>query len=530
MKPYFRQSMAWLHTWGCLVSGWLLFFIFLLGTATAFHFEITRWMQPERALDAPVRPASREAILAHALDYLERHAGDAKGWTIRLPQDRHRQKQENRGYLGVTWKAGLHGSVYLNPQTGAVIPPVEKRATEGGRAFLELHSELHYLSEVVGKRLVAACAMLGLLGLVTGIVVHKKIFKDFFTFRPGKGQRSWLDAHNVTSVMALPFFVMIIYSGLVYFDRESLPVPVATLYGTSQEEIKRYYDELLGRENNFLPVQRPTASIAAMIERVERTLGEDEVSDIDITHPAAGVLQVQLRRAYGSELPRYETPETVFRFDAATGEPIAIRELGPGIKFRFWLLTLHDAWFATPALLWLYGVSGLLGCFMIATAMVLWVVKRRERLARDGDAPGFGPNLVARLNIGMLAGLPVGVAAYFWANRLLPVSLLDRAEWEIHCLFAVWGWVILFGALRTDQRAWIEVLSLAALAFGLIPLLNALTTDRHLGVTIPAGDWGLAGFDLSMFALGAMFAAMAWKLWRKWYGVVRPLVAMPENT
>lgn len=44
------------------------------------------------------------------------------------------------------------------------------------------------------------------------------------------------------------------------------------------------------------------------------------------------------------------------------------------------------------------------------------------------------------------------------------------------------------------------------------PLVNAATTDRHLGVTLPASDWALAGFDLSMLGLGLAFGWLAWKL------------------
>ncbi|MBW7900310.1 MAG: PepSY domain-containing protein [Rhodocyclaceae bacterium] len=519
MKHHFRQSMAWLHTWGTLVVGWLLFFIFVFGAATMFHFEVTRWMQPERSLSVPTGQVPRETMVAHALDHLERHAAGATRWQILLPHERHRGRQERRSIPGVGWQGSGYGHSSLDPATGAVIPEPEARATHGGGAFLHLHSELYYLSEAAGIRIVAACAMLGLLGLVTGVIVHKRIFKDFFTFRRGKGRRSWLDAHNVAGVMALPFFVMIIYSGLVYFDRESLPLPVAVVYGTGEDAVKRYYGELTGRNRTLLPVQRPAASIAAMIDKAEQTLGKNEIGEISITHPAGGVLQIELRRPHGSELPRYENPETTFRFDATTGAPIEVEAYGPGIKFRWFMLTLHDGWFATAGLLWLYVISALLGCVMIATGMVLWVVKRRERHAREGSAAGFGLSLVARLNIGVFAGLPVGVAAYFWANRLLPVSLVDRADWELNCLFAVWGWLILYAALRPEKRAWVETLWLATAAFGLIPLLNALTTERHLGVTLPAGDWGLAGVDLTMFGLAAVFGVMAWRLWRRWRSV-----------
>jgi uncharacterized iron-regulated membrane protein len=57
MKNSFRQSMAWLHTWAGLLLGWVLFFMFLTGTAGYFDTEIDRWMQPERP--ASISPCSR---------------------------------------------------------------------------------------------------------------------------------------------------------------------------------------------------------------------------------------------------------------------------------------------------------------------------------------------------------------------------------------------------------------------------------------------------------------------------------------
>ncbi|MBE0380470.1 hypothetical protein PPRY_b0817 [Pseudoalteromonas prydzensis ACAM 620] len=42
MKPRFRQSMSWLHTWSGFVFAWLLFFIFITGTVGYFENEIDR--------------------------------------------------------------------------------------------------------------------------------------------------------------------------------------------------------------------------------------------------------------------------------------------------------------------------------------------------------------------------------------------------------------------------------------------------------------------------------------------------------
>ena len=49
MHKSIRQSMAWLHSWTGLLLGWLLFAIFVMGTASYYRHEINLWMQPKLA-------------------------------------------------------------------------------------------------------------------------------------------------------------------------------------------------------------------------------------------------------------------------------------------------------------------------------------------------------------------------------------------------------------------------------------------------------------------------------------------------
>jgi hypothetical protein len=97
-------------------------------------------------------------------------------------------------------------------------------------------------------------------------------------------------------------------------------------------------------------------------------------------------------------------------------------------------------------------LSGLLGAAMIATGLVLWAVKRRQRAEKARSGIHSGLRLVERLNIGAIVGLPVAIGAYFWANRLLPIELAARAQWEAHVLFIVWTLMRLKSLPRLPQR------------------------------------------------------------------------------
>ena len=530
MKESFRQCMAWLHTWVGLVVGWILFFVFVTGTAGYVDDEITRWMEPERPLPAQIMPEQTSTMLDLALAQLAAHAPESKAWSITLPHQALNPRATQG--LSIGWEEvpqpgqrGRRGGETLDPATGQIQPEIEPRATAGGTGLYRMHYALHYMPYPVAIWLVGICTMLMLLAVITGVVTHKKIFTDFFTFRPGKGQRSWLDAHNIVSVMSLPFFLMITYTGLIFFMSIYMPSGRDVMYGTGDAGRQAYFQDIRNQKRDFLPVSLPQTSLTTMAQSAEQQWGKNSIASVQITHPQDSQPYVELRRTGVTGV--YWTRAETLRFNALDGSAMEQEDTSnlTGDTQRV-LLALHEGVFAEWWLRWLYFISGLLGCAVIGTGLVLWTVKRRtqhqKRTAKNAslstserfDAAGL--RLVEILNAATLAGLPLGLAAYFWANRLLPVTMADRAAWEFHALFLVWGWSLLFATWRPLKRAWLELLWLTAAAYALIPVLNVLTTDRHLGITLPYGDWGLAGFDLTMLGLAVTFAYIAIKMKRKW--------------
>lgn len=540
MKESFRQCMAWLHTWVGLVVGWILFFVFVTGTAGYVDDEITRWMEPERPLPMQVLPEQSSQMLDQALTQLQAHApAESKAWTIILPHQALNPRATQG--LSIGWEEmpqpgqrARRGGEELDPVTGQIQTETEPRATAGGTGLYRMHYALHYIPYPVAIWLVGICTMLMLLAVITGVVTHKKIFTDFFTFRPGKGQRSWLDAHNIVSVMSLPFFLMITYTGLIFFMSIYMPTGREVMYGATEEGRQAYFQDLRQQKRDFLPVSAPQASLSEMMHSAEQAWGKNSIASVQITHPADSQAYVELRRTGVTGV--YWTRAETLRFNALDGSAMEPENNSnvTGDTHRV-LLALHEGVFAEWWLRWLYFISGLLGCAVIGTGLVLWTVKRRtqhqKRMAKAAalsvskrfDAAGL--RLVEILNAGTLAGLPLGLAAYFWANRLLPINMADRAAWEFHALFLVWGWSFLYASWRPLKRAWLELLYLTAAAYALIPVLNLLTTDRHLGVTVIHGDWGLAGFDLTMFGLAALFVYIAIKMKRKWH-----IASLPKKT
>jgi uncharacterized iron-regulated membrane protein len=513
MKEGFRQSMAWLHTWTGLLVGWVLFFVFVTGTFGYVNSEVSRWMRPE--LPMVGAPPAAKTLLPAAEKWLRAQAGDAERWYVFLPGRRGETRLE------AAWQAWPKPGEEYGAYTRATIDPAtgledkgRVRETGGGDDLYAMHYALRYMPYDWGIRIVGVCAMFMLVAILSGIVTHKKIFKDFFTFRPAKGQRSWLDAHNLLSVSALPFHLMITWSGLIFFLYTYMPLPIDTLYpeGPSRDG---FYEQVYGREESGKDVKplALNAPIAQILAQAERAWGAGRIARITVEHPGRADARVDIAAHTLTTLSR-SGPK--MSFDGLTGARLPDEgEKGTAsASFSLALLAAHEGHFAGPVLRFVYVLSGLGGAAMIATGLLLWSTKRKAKLAKAGKLP-FGILLVDILNLGTIIGLPIGVAAYFWANRLIPAMMEGRAAWEIHALFLTWGACFLYAIWRPTASAWLELTGVAIAAFGMIPVINLLTTDRHLAVSLPAGDWTLASIDLGAIGIALLFAHMRRILIRK---------------
>lgn len=499
-----RQSMAWLHTWGSIWVCWLLYIIFVCGTLSVFEGPITRWMEPERRAEPEFVP-DRSAVVRAAQAYLQREAATSSFWSIAMPADDH-------PHVRALWQDGSGRSrvTPLDPMTGEPLKQAEVRNTQGGHHFVRMH--YGFQAGSAGVWLAGFATMAMLVALVSGVIIHKRIFKDFFTFRPNKGQRSWLDAHNAVAVLSLPFQLMIAYTGLVVFYWIYVPAPIAAAYPTSDA----YFAELLSR-----PVARPHRHTAAplmpldaLLEDAERTLGR-RASFVVVERPgdASAVVRVFGPFDEGDDEPvkdRTFAPPSggSMLYDGVTGQVLDARlprteRGGLAVKAQQIMTALHEAEFGGTAVRWVYVLLGTAGAAMMASGAVLFVVKRRQKSLREfRNATPAMYRFIEAMNIGVVSGLCVASVAFLWANRLLPAGLSHRAGWEIASYFGVWGLAILHAGLRHPARAWKEQWGAVAALCLLLPVVNEAATGQNLFLYWRAGDSERLGVELTALTMG----------------------------
>jgi uncharacterized iron-regulated membrane protein len=509
-----RQRMAWLHTWTGLWVCWLAFAIFLTGTLSVFVDPISHWMRPEQVhghVEPPFAgPLDHTQQLRHGLDYLARHAANSKMWELwpRAGEDEFQ----------VFWlnEHGYYQDAHLSSATGAALPAQAGavRDTLGGMHFVEFHHALH--AGTTGLGIVGAASAAMLVALISGVITHKRIFKDFFTFRPAKGQRSWLDAHNLAGVLTLPFLFMIVYSGLAISWSTYMPaIPWAQQLRTGEAANVREY----GPESR--PSGRPgvLTSLEPLVHIAEATFHSPAYAVV-VNHPGDAAMTVQV---YSTTSPDTQegnllSKRGVMKFDGVSGALLETEmpHRAPPNGARATMATLdelHRLHFAGAVIRWIYFVAGMAGTAMMATGAVLFMVKRRQKSLNEfGAATQRLYRVIDVLNVATIAGLSLACIGFLWSNRLLPLELAGRHDREVMAFFGVWLAALLHAALRPTAKAWREQLWAGAALCGLLPLLNVLTTGQHVLGYLAQRDIERAAVELTAIACGVLLATAALRI------------------
>ncbi|MDO7835474.1 PepSY-associated TM helix domain-containing protein [Sphingobium sp. HBC34] len=453
-----RQCMAWLHGWTGLLLGHVLFIMCLAGTLSIFRPEIGRWMRPER-----IGAADPHSALLAATTWLSTHATGATGWYLTAPDDRSNSVEATYD------SGGAYLSKVLDPVSGAPVA----RDTLGGEFFYRLHFELE-LPYPWGRLLASLAAMLMLVAIITGIIAHKRIFKDIFTFRPAKGQRSWLDGHNALGVLSLPFHIMITFTGLLTLASLNMPWGMTAAYGENLTAL--YADLTPGAVSRAASGTRaPLAPIAPMLDQARRYFGAP-VGRVYIFHPGDAAAVVTL---YPVEDKAIGYLPAEMSFDGATGRLLkAWTEKRAGMRAYQTIYGLHMAHFASGLTRWLYFLGGAMLSLAIASGMALWIVKRRER------APlSIGNQVLERLNVGGLVGVPIGMAAFPVANRLLPLTLPMRSDAEVSVALCSAGAAMLLGLILPPALGWPWLLGILAACCAAAALIGPVWTSDSVLLT-----------------------------------------------
>ncbi len=535
MFSSFRLSMSWMHTWLGLVLGYVLMICFFFGALSVFDREIDRWAIPETRFEPQTLP-SFDTMLLPIFEQMQPHADELAAARGRIG-GQEPQITSASGYGAYTTHRDpvlqlfseyhvtnnpddpddhVHGYTTIDPRTGRLLPDDQLKI--GSEFFYPLHFSLHLEWKEIGYWIVGIAALVMLAALVSGVVIHRRIFREFFTFRPQKQtQRSALDLHNLTGVVGLPFHFFFALTGLIVFAGIYLPVSTTMLKPVHDVHEQR---EAAANGLAFEPagVPAPLASVDAMVAEAKRRWAardmSGEVGFLSVTHYGDANAYVSIYRA-GTD--RVTLTGQGIHFNGTTGAVIMEEPAPSAVEgVTDFMVGLHLQHFKHWMLRWMYVMGGLAGATCIATGFIFFVEKRKRQHAKAGTS---GARWADAMAVTAVTGMVIAAVTMLVGNRLLPAGVADRGTWEERIFWFAWLAALLHAAWRSApvlqarispawrEQCWIiAVLSVAAV------LLNWITTGDHLIKTIGAGYWPVAGLDLALLVTAAIAAFTARKL------------------
>ena len=500
ISPQLRDSLSWLHTWLGIGFSALLFTIFWTGSLTVFDKEIDQWMKPELRLTYG-SDASLDKLALPFISQLNIKPGSTL-W-ISPPQERiptmrfyyDDNKEQSRVAM-------------LNPNNGEKIIPTD---SDGGEFFFRFHYMLHMPGDI-GYYLVAIAALAMLVLIISGVFIHRKIFKDFFTFRPKKNiRRATLDLHNLTSVIALPFHFIIPFSGLLILIISYFPWSFAIPF---EGDVDKLYEQLSAYDNpKILPANKkgkPVDGLDTFILQAEKIW---QKTDLNQTSDADGIAifnfddenaYIVVERFFANKRVALGPDQIVF--DPHTEQ--VVDQFRPALIHNIanWIKGLHWIQFDHWPLRWLYFLGGLTGCLMIASGLLFWIKSRTSNTQHSSLQIRF----IKSTTVTATTGLILATTIILIANRILPKSLLldgiHRHDVEIWIFFGAWLLTFIHALFR-HKSAWYEQCFIISIAGFIAVILNWVTTGDNILVAIQRGLTSIASMDTTII-IGSLICVL----------------------
>jgi uncharacterized iron-regulated membrane protein len=457
--PQSDSRKAWylLHSWAGIVLALMIYVVCASGCVALFVHELQLWQYPE--LQRIAAPPGGVINVEAAVEAAKRHRLVEDSVTFRLPN------YSNGLILRVPDESDR--IAVFDPASGALLAI----KPEGfGRMLRGLHADL-LLPFPLGTFLTGFLGITLLFLVVTGVVTHRRFYRDLFTLRTGRSWRlSWSDVHKLAGTWGMAFLGMMGFTGAILGLAGLLLLQTAIV--TFRGDSAKAYAEITGKTAAATGKPGVLGGTGPMLSHeingepfVPRfiTIAHigDEKSVVTVDGERPDYLSSTDRKVFDREGKLIATPRGVLN--------------GAGWRTYSGMMPLHFAEFGDAAIKFVYLFLGLAACMMPVSGILLWLDRHR----RDNTL-SHAHYLMRALAAGVIIGFPIALASQFLVTRLAPGWMALQGNATV-ALFAVWGATVAWALLRTakpdTERG---LLGLTAILFLLVAPVNWWVTGDSL--------------------------------------------------
>ena len=492
------------HGWLGLIISSLLFVVFFTGSISFFRHDIEQWAiqghfqfdeySPEEYL--PVSEVFEVALAGRSYNPQE-------------PQFIYPPTQDEpyyRAYINLDQET-VNRDEYLlvDPRSGEVMGNVDD-------FFLaDFMYRLHYsLNLPLGNYLIGFVTLAFLYIIFSGVLIHAKDFvKGFFRYRAkGRARSQLLDIHNVIGVISLPYTLMLAVTGLIF--NLVIIYQVAFAFILYQGDVDALLSDagIISSTSEWSNEPWESPPIDDLYQQQLQKWGTIP-SQVRITNygDSGAILEIfgDTAEGLGGRYSiSYNLSDQSINYSEPSNTPNAVTE-GIGV-----VGSLHFGNFAGFDLRVIYFLLGIAVCALIVTGNLLWVSQR------EGKMSSAKLVFIECFTLGSTAGLAVATAISFLAERLLPVSMTNRADMLVNCFVVSLLLVTVYIWFARDRRmALVNLLGCFSLICFSIVFVDLIFFKTALISAIDTGQIALIGVDVAILIFSGLVGLVTWRLYQR---------------
>ena len=479
-----------LHAWSGVICGLFVFIVSFSGILALFGEEIAAWEDRSaygHSLGDAQYPVAgiMEQFLAEA-----KTQGELLSTSMLFPTAVH---PFYRGLGRLRSESGDDSKTFSrrwHVGTGEVLPAPSRALSDW---LVKFHAHL-MLPRTPGRAVVGLAGVLLLLSIVTGIITHRKLFQEMFTWRLDRSVRlKWQDTHKIIGVWGLPFHLAISVTGC-FLGFYAVLLPVIALLSFQGDQDAAYVAlvpqgpppsgisaEMIPLDQAYLIAERRTGIAPTSVNTIH---WGDRDGVYRFFYPPANKLILGIQ----------------IDVSAVTGDVVAQRLTDRGTPANRALTAMMPLHYGTFGGYWLKGGYTLLGiglCVVVASGLMMWL--ERRRYGNVGRRSDRFYAFLGRLNAGVCTGLCLASVGVFYVGAVTTPDLAVTG-WSF---FALWGLTVVWGLWRPNPyRTTREILGLSSLCLTGLPVL-VLVQGQELGLSLLIdGQFHPGAVDIAGFSAG----------------------------
>ncbi|WP_293915973.1 MULTISPECIES: PepSY-associated TM helix domain-containing protein [unclassified Sphingobacterium] len=372
---------------------------------------------------------------------------------------------------------------------------------------------LHFLAQLnqipinigtpFGYLLAGLVSFLFLFALITGVFLHwDKIKSNFFIFRPwSKWKTVWTDIHTALGVIGFPFQFMFAVTGVILIINFVLIMPYSkVLYKGDTEKVYQalQYSDDAKYEYSYQALNTKF-DLNAFVEGINERWPGSTISRMYVRNYNDANMHIIVEAKPDADINFSGAGKLVYRVK----DQKVLSEKTPHLESSYLdhvkalIYHLHFGDYGGRALKIIYFVLGVMGCVVIISGILIWLVAR-DKTNVPAHKRKFNFWTANVFLASCLTMLPVTAFTFIVLRFLNTPTQSDIYHWYFYSwlVLAVYFIVRRDIALTNRQTVFLSIL----LCLG-VPLANGIMTGSWPWATYRSGAFDILFIDLLFFAL-----------------------------